>query len=121
MTLEECYDLMQGDYKDVMQRLMRESFVERFLFKFLGSADLENLKASLEAEDYAEAFRFAHSLKGECLNLGISRLQHSSSELCEALRGGKPQTDISGILQAVEEDYIMTKDAIRRLQEEKQA
>lgn len=121
MTLEECYELMQGDYKDVIQRLMTESFVKRFLFKFLDSEDLESLKASLDAEDYGEAFRFAHSLKGECMNLGIRRLQHSSSELCEALRGGKPQVDITGMLQAVEEDYIMTKKAIRRLQEEEQA
>lgn len=117
MTLEECYETMQGDYRDVMQRLMNESFVKRFLFKFLDSADLESLKASLAAEDYAEAFRFAHSLKGECMNLGISKLQRSSSELCEALRGGKPQVDISAMLSEVESDYIMTKDAIRRLQE----
>ena len=35
MTLKECYTRMNGSYEDAKLRLMMDSMVERFMFKFL--------------------------------------------------------------------------------------
>ena len=71
----------------------------------------------MEAEDYAEAFRAAHTIKGVCQNLSFLALGDSSSELCEALRGGHtPEAD--SLVKRTREDYQRTIQAIRTFQEE---
>ena len=116
MTLRECYEAMGADYDGVMGRLRSERMVQKFALKFLADPSYELLTSSMAAENYEEAFRAAHTIKGVCQNLGFSRLYESSSELSEAMRDGKPLAD-PALLERVKEDYAATAGAIRALQE----
>lgn len=118
MTTRECYELMGADYDNVLERLMTEKLVKKFLYKFADTRDMEELKASLAAGDCSTAFRMAHNLKGVCANLGITRLSASSSELCEELRDGNYTDRVEPLLAAVTADYEETIAAIKRLQAE---
>ena len=86
MTLRECYAQLEGDYEGTLGRLCSEKLVEKFALKFLADDSYELLEESLEAGNYSEAFRAAHTLKGVSLNLGFTKLNRVSDELTEALR-----------------------------------
>lgn len=112
MTLQECYHAIGGDYMDVVARLMNDRIVQKFLLKFLDDGSYDTLVRSMEEEDYETAFRAAHTIKGVCQNLGITRLGESSSRLTEALRNGKSQ-GCEAFLEQVKEDYDQTVQVIR--------
>lgn len=116
MTLQECYAAMGGDYAGVTSRLPTERMVQKFVLKFLNDGSYDLLVRSMEAGNYEEAFRAAHTIKGVCSNLAFNVLGKSSSELSEALRHGyTPEAD--GLADQVKEDYRKTTDAIRAFQE----
>ena len=116
MTLQECYAAMGGDYEDAMGRLRSEKLVNKFVLRFLDDKSCELLCASMEAEDYEEAFRAAHTIKGVCANLAFTVLGKSSSELSEALRYGYPP-GADALAEQVKEEYRQTVAAIRTYQE----
>ena len=64
------------------------------------------------AQDYDEAFRAAHTIKGVCQNLGFTLLYRSSAALCEALRSGF-HPEAPALAETVAADYAQTTDAIR--------
>lgn len=112
MTLSECYAALGGDCAEALGRLRSESLVQKFVLKFPGDPSFRLLEDSLAAENWPEAFRGAHTLKGVCQNLSFTALYRSSAALCDALRGGGPLTD-PALAVRVEEDYRRTVDAIR--------
>lgn len=115
MTVSECYQLMDGDYEGVIGRLMKDERILKYLLKFKDGTDFMTMLQALEEEDYETAFRMSHNLKGISLNLGFTGLQISSSELCEALRGGKPAIDITELLKSVKQEYDKVNAAIEKL------
>ena len=115
MNLRECYEKMHGDYDDVCERLPREESVIKFLKRFLDDKNFPELMAAVAEEDYEKIFSTTHNLKGICANLSITRLKESSSELCEAVRHGKPNYDIQSFVDKVAKDYEDTKQAISEL------
>ena len=115
MTLEECYGMMEGDYKGVMGRLMKEERIIRFLGKFREDNMLEPLETSIKKGVWEEAFWASHNLKGVCQNLGISKLADSSSVLCELIRNGAPTVDITPYMEKVREDYTQTLGALNQI------
>ena len=86
MTIQECYAALEGDYEEVLGRLYSEALVKKFVGKFLADQSFQLLESSLNAEDYDEAFRAAHTLKGVAQNLSFTKLYRSSHEITEALR-----------------------------------
>ena len=112
MTLQECYAAMGGDYAGVTSRLPTERMVQKFVLKFLNDGSYDLLVRSMEAEDYAEAFRAAHTIKGVCQNLGFTVLYQSSSQLSEALRHGYTQ-EADSLVEQVSKNYQETVGAIR--------
>lgn len=112
MTLQECYRKLGGDYESVVSRLMNDRIVQKFLLKFLDDGSYNVLIKSMEEKDYTEAFRAAHTIKGVCQNLGITRLGDSSSRLTEALRNGK-ELDCDGLLEEVKIDYAQAVSVIK--------
>lgn len=72
MTTAECYALIGADYTEVLRRMGNEDRVRRFLLKFAEEPSYGLLCRSVEAGDAKEAFRAAHSIKGVCLNLGLT-------------------------------------------------
>lgn len=115
MELKEVYERVQGNYDGVMGRLLTEDRVKKFLIKFLDNDMSLNITNALDANDYETAFREAHTLKGVCANLGLDKLQNSSSDLTESLRNGKPDTDITSLVEAMKADYKLTVEVLNTL------
>lgn len=116
MNIVDCYNEMGADYNDVLARMMKEERVKKFALRFLDDPSFDLLKTSLDAKNYDEAFRAAHTIKGVSQNLSFTALYKSSHELCEALRGGKPLEDVS-LYDDVVRDYEMTVAALKKVDE----
>ena len=115
MTIQECYQVLGGDYAQVEKRLPGIHLIRRFIAKFLDDGSYPELCRAMEQGQTEEAFRAAHTLKGVSANLGFDRLTASSGELTELLRGrtdGIP-TEAVPLLDMVRQDYELTADAIR--------
>ena len=108
---------MEGDYQDALGRLRSDRLVQKFVLKFLADGSYDLLTQSMEEENYAEAFRAAHTIKGVCQNLGLTKLLNSSSELAEALRNGFTPEAIP-LTERVKADYRQTMAAIQAFQKE---
>ena len=115
MTLEECYNAFGGNYRDVLNRLLKEERVEKFLKAFPSQDVITPLQTALDAKDYKNAFMQAHSLKGVCATLSISRLYKSSSDLTESIRDGIVKEDPLPLFEKVKQDFIDTCNAIAQL------
>lgn len=115
MDLKTCYEQLCGDYEAVMGRLRQEERVAKFLRLFPSDESFSLLTQAMEAQDWPVAFRAAHSMKGVALNLGLSALARTSSELTEALRSGAPAQDPDPLYQEVKADYDKTLAAIAAL------
>ena len=115
MTMQECYTALEGDYQDVLGRLYSEALVKKFVGMFLADKSYQLLVDSMEAKNYDEAFRGAHTLKGVCQNLSFTKLYHSSHAITEALRA-KDYDLAKELFTQVEADYQQTAAAIQQYQ-----
>lgn len=114
MTLKECYTAFEGDYEGTMERLLTEERIRKYLGEFLEDDDFSRLEKGMKERDDRAAFLAVHTLKGLALNLGMSALAHSASDLTEALRNGrKPEAD--ALFVRCRADYEMTEEAIRQM------
>lgn len=116
MTIQECYQRLGGDYRDAENRLMKESLVKKFIAMFLEDGSFDQLCRAMEEGNRQDAFRAAHTLKGICGNLSLTKLYASASRLTELLR---PEADTipqeaSALLDTVRQDYELTVGSIRR-------
>lgn len=117
MTVKECYEAMGGNYDDVMSRLRTDERVIKFLLKVRDDKSYEMLTASLKDGNIEEAFRAAHTIKGVCMNLSLTKLYESSGKLTEALRGhNEIGGEVKPLFEKLKEDYELTMDCIGRLQ-----
>ena len=116
MTLQECYAALGGDYEEVLGRLRSERLIQKFLLKLPADPSYDLLTRSMDAQDYSEAFRAAHTIKGVCQNLAFTALYQSSCQLSEALRNGY-SPEAPALTEQVGKDYRRTVDAIRSFQE----
>ena len=113
MNMKECYESMGADYNDALDRLMNDAMIEKFLRKFADADYLEKVLEALEAEDWEAAFKGTHSMKGTAANLGLTRIYHSSSLLCEELRPCvKPEMDISDMVENVKAAVQEARDLV---------
>ena len=118
MTLKECYDQMNGSYEEAKGRLMTDSMIERFIFKFLEDQTMANLRKAVAEGDIAVSFREAHTLKGVAANLAFTQLQQAASQLTEQLRPQTAQAD-AALLAEVEKAYALVVDTINAYKAEK--
>lgn len=80
------------DYADAMDRFGENAALfKRIASKYLQDEHFVSFKAALEAQDYEEAYRHAHALKGVAGNLSLKRLYDISGMICKDLREGEPQ------------------------------
>lgn len=115
MKLKECYESIGANYEEVVSRLMSDDRVKKYLERFADSNDLDKIVRCVEAKNFEDGYRNAHTLKGLCLNLGITRLQAVCEVLCEAIKDGNPTVDLDPILQNLKDEYKLTMDAISKL------
>ena len=114
MTIEQCYNAIESNYEEVLGRFAgNKMLVEKFARKFLDDPSYQLLK-----QDYEEAFRAAHTLKGVCANLGFTQLFKVSSDITEELRNGNPDVSrLPELLGKVAAEYKKTVDAINSVNE----
>ena len=117
MTLKECYARMNGSYEDAKLRLMMDSMVERFMFKFLEDDTMENLRSAVAERNIPDSFRAAHTLKGVAANLAFTE-QAKASALTDQLRPQTAQAD-AALLAEVEKAYALVVDTINAYKAEK--
>lgn len=86
MTVKACYERIGGDYDDVIRRLQNDDKIKKFLSMLLKDKSFSDLEAALAEGDIPSAYRASHTFKGIVLNLSLSELAESSTELTEALR-----------------------------------
>lgn len=117
MLLEECYQAFGGDYQDVKSRLQSDELLSRLVIKFLADTSYEKLCNAVGEENYEEAFRAAHTLKGVSQNLSFVRLSESSSNLTELLRKYETvpvdRSLCEQLFLQVSADYTAVTDAIK--------
>lgn len=115
MNLEECYNKIGANYKDLVQRLGSKEFAELFAKKFLDDDSFTNLERALAAQNAEEAFRAVHTLKGVAQNLSLENLYRVSFSLTENLRGLKINPETEGLFAAVKTEYDLTVAALKEL------
>lgn len=77
-----------------LKRFMNnEALYMKFLNKFLNEPTYEQLRECIQNEDYQEAFRQAHTLKGVSANLSMTLLAEDVSRLVELLRNCENPTE----------------------------
>ena len=116
MTVQECYEAFGGNYQEVISRLRTDERVAKFLQKVVADGSYQLLCDSIASGNVDEAFRAAHTLKGVCMNLSITKFAQSSSALTETLRENRVIDDsLQPLLQQVKEDYELTVSCIKQL------
>ncbi|MDE6442294.1 MAG: Hpt domain-containing protein [Clostridia bacterium] len=116
MTVKECYEIMKGDYDDVVSRLRTDERIKKFLLKVLSDPSFVQLCNAMAVKNIEEAFRAAHTLKGVCKNMSLTNLAYSASNLTEALRGRSEYgDDIEPLFKKVKKDYALTMACIQML------
>lgn len=117
MTIQECYEIIGGDYNDIMARLRKEDRVLKFLAMFLNESCYEDLKNAIADENVDDAFRAAHTLKGVCNNMSFTDLSKSSVDVTEALRA-KNLEEAKTYMPKLIEEYELIEKNIKALLEE---
>lgn len=78
------------DYDDAMDRFGGNAeLFKRLALKYLDDDRFACLTAAMQVDDFGEAHRQAHSLKGTAGNLSFAKLYNASSEVCINLREGE--------------------------------
>jgi HPt (histidine-containing phosphotransfer) domain-containing protein len=116
MNVKECYEQIRGDYEDVKRRFLTDVRIRRFVLLFLKDTSMRELLTAMEEGDFEAAFRAAHSLKGVCLNLGLSGLYEPVNRMTEALRA-KNREKASQIQPEVQKEYDLTCECLRMLEQ----
>ena len=117
MTVKECYEQINGDYDVVFGRFRGDEMIKKFAVKFLADGSFDSLCKTLEAADYSEAFRAAHTLKGVSQNLGFTGLYMASETLTEMLRS-HPEDYVPSMLDDLKAEYEKTYAAVEKLKAE---
>lgn len=102
------------DVESALERLLgNEGLLERLLGKFLDDPQYSILCAALECGDMDRAVTAAHTLKGVCGNLSMTKLFQLFSKQVDALRAG----DLAlarNLMEQIGPAYDQVAAAIRR-------
>ncbi|MCM1043667.1 MAG: Hpt domain-containing protein [Corallococcus sp.] len=117
MTVEQCYAAFGGNYAECLSRLRTDERIAKFLKKTAEDGSFDLLTQSLKDGNVQEAFRAAHTLKGVCMNLSITKLYQSASRITEALRGRETLdgADFQPLLDEVRQDYELMLKCIAQI------
>ena len=116
MDLRTFFIEVGGSYDEAIGRLRKEKTLYKFINKFTSTEEYSRMIEAYEAADWEALFRESHTLKGVCANLCMGDLAVASSDLCEMVRHGAPETDISGYIEKAKEAYNRTIKAIGELE-----
>lgn len=95
------------DYEATLNRVKgKVSLVHRLIKTFLRTSGplLEQLRKALDEENYEEIYRFAHSLRGSCLNFDATRAA-KLAEIIELQGSNKSLSEQDTHFQALKLEY----------------
>ena len=121
MTLQELYGNIGENYEQALRVLRVDKLVDKHIRKLTKNGLIESLLAAGESMDPTELFEKDHAAKGNCGNLGLTRLAAAASEIAEEFRPGNPRrmTDAE-VKEKLGETAILYEQAaeqIRRYEE----
>ena len=115
-------DLNKYIYIDIAEAL-EERFMDseelyvRFLRKLVAANDLAVVEDFVAQQNWPEALRKAHNLKGVCGSLGLTKLQAELAALVKLLRSeGFTAEQVEGQLHDLRPEWERTLDCIRQLE-----
>lgn len=86
----EALDILKENGADVDNSLKRfmgnRGLYEKFLLKFPEDQNMSNLRECMKNQNYGDAFKCVHTLKGVSANLGLNPIQELSSQMTELMR-----------------------------------
>ena len=116
MTVEKCYEIMKGDYKDALSRLSTDDKIKKLLIKFANDKSFVQLCNAMEKGDFEGAANAANTLKGLSKNLAITGLTYSIGNLLEALRRSRTyDNDLEVLFKRMKKDYALTLACIQMM------
>lgn len=103
------------DYEDGLARFSgNKQLYEKFLYGFLKDETYNGIKKSIKEEDFVDAFKCAHTLKGISGNLSLQRLYNACIPFVEMLRNNKDTGAAVNSLNELDKIYISTISAINQ-------
>ena len=115
MELQTFYENIGADYQVVLQRLRKESLIDKYLHLLLKDPVFETLEHAVESNDHEEIFRAAHTIKGMALNLELPPLTAAASSLTEYLRTLSPGEADSSVVKEKYADIVKEYETVRDL------
>ena len=104
------------DVEDLMKRLMGNMMlISRFYKRFPEDKNYDMIVKYLSEDMCEEAFKAAHTLKGVCANLSMTKLVAIVSEMVEYLREGDLE-DGKKILPKLSEEYETIVTVVKSIQ-----
>ena len=102
------------DAEDALERFMgSEALLVKFLKKFLEDENYEKLAQAMKGQDYGEALRASHTLKGVCGNLSMGNLYELTAKQVGLFRAEKYQ-EAEEMMPAISREYEKICEALRR-------
>lgn len=117
MTVKECYDRIGGNYAEVKGRLLDDTRIAKFLGIFMRDQSFQGITEALEKNDYEEAFKGAHSLKGVSRNMAFTALSDAVDALTEDLRGGNSSENTLRLYEETKANYLLAVQTIKKFQD----
>lgn len=85
--MKEQLETLKIQYDEVLRHFLgKEDFYLRMLKKFLDDKNFEGLEQMTAQKNWPEAFKYAHTVKGLCGNLGLDGILEYIVPLTEELR-----------------------------------
>lgn len=117
MTMQELYEQIDGNYAELMGRLLSENLAKTALTMFLDDRNCANLIAAWRSGDEKAVFEAAHAAKSMCLNLSLTKLGGLASKITEATRKGNEElrasTDVDALVTEFEAEYEKVCAAVK--------
>lgn len=120
MRLTELPQYLNIDVRSCLEeRFMNsEELYLRFLRKLLTAQEFKLLEQATAANNWQEAERLAHNLKGVCANLGLTVLQVDFSSLVVLLRCENIEAQqVRQLLEQARLDWYKTLAFIKKLED----
>ena len=120
MRLQDLPKFIEINIDEALEERFMESeeLYIRFLRKLEAAIDLVVVEELIAQQNWTEALRKAHNLKGVCGSLGLTKLQGQLAELVKLLRSESfTPEQVAAQLVAIKPEWERTLACIRQLED----
>ena len=115
MTVQEFYIEVGGNLEDLLDRIPDEDLIISFLDMYLKSPEFNNMIQAYNERDYKMLFESSHALKGMAANMSLDRNFETIASICEAVRHGEPNVDISDLIKKATSEHHKLEELFAKL------